>query len=80
MARRGKRISPERESMVHLAGFAVLVGLLIVISFLDISRLFSGGALLLSASTCCARSRGESELITRASETHGRQDWNRLKQ
>ena len=43
MARRGKRISPERESMVHLAGFAVLVGLLIVISFLDISRLFNGG-------------------------------------
>ena len=42
VARRGKRISPERESMVHLAGFAVLVGLLIVISFLDISRLFSG--------------------------------------
>ena len=39
-ARCGKRISPER--MVHLAGFAVLVGLLIVISFLDISRLFSG--------------------------------------
>ena len=28
--------------MVHVAGFAVLVGLLIVISFLDISRLFSG--------------------------------------
>ena len=41
-ARCGKRISPERERMVHLAGFAVLVGLLIVISFLDISRLFSG--------------------------------------
>ena len=43
VARRGKRISPERESMVRLAGFAVLVGLLIVISFLDVSRLFSGG-------------------------------------
>lgn len=42
VARRGKRISPERENMVHLAGFALLVGLLIVISFLDISRLFSG--------------------------------------
>ena len=41
-ARSGERISPERESMVHLAGFAVLVGLLMVISFLDISRLFSG--------------------------------------
>ena len=41
-ARCGKRIASERESMVHLAGFAVLVGLLIVISFLDISRLFSG--------------------------------------
>ena len=42
VARRGTRISPERGSLVHLAGFAVLVGLLIVISFLDISRLFGG--------------------------------------
>ena len=42
VARRGKRIPPERENMVHLAGFVVLIGLLVVVSFLDISRLFSG--------------------------------------
>ena len=42
VARRGKRIPPEREAIVHLAGFVVLIGLLVVVSFLDISRLFSG--------------------------------------
>ena len=42
VARRGKRIPPEREAIVHLAGFVVLIGLLVVVSFLDITRLFSG--------------------------------------
>ncbi len=39
---RGKPIDPEREGMVHLAGFAVILMLLIVITFHDISRIASG--------------------------------------
>ena len=40
--RGGKRISPERENMVHFAGFVVLIGLLVVVSVVDVSRLLSG--------------------------------------
>lgn len=42
IARRGKRIAPEREAVVHLVGFAMLIGLIVVISFADISRLVAG--------------------------------------
>lgn len=44
--RRGKRISPEREGMVHLVGFVVLITLAIMISFVDIARIFRGDSLL----------------------------------
>lgn len=37
---RGKPISPEKEGMVHVVGFALLIGLIIVVSFNDILRLF----------------------------------------
>ncbi len=40
--RRGKRISPEKENLVHMAGFVVLLGLLVLVSFSDLSRIFSG--------------------------------------
>lgn len=40
--RRGRRISPERESLVHLAGFVFLLGLIVVVSYMDIVRLLSG--------------------------------------
>ena len=40
--RRGKRISPEKEGMVHLIGLAVLLGGIIIISANDISRLLQG--------------------------------------
>lgn len=36
---RGKRISPEKEGMVHFAGFALLMALMVFILFNDIQRL-----------------------------------------
>ena len=36
---RGKRIPPEKEGMVHFAGFAVLMVLMIVVMFNDIMKL-----------------------------------------
>lgn len=44
--RGGKRIPPEREGVVHLAGMIILVGLMFVVAFLDIGRLVGGGSLL----------------------------------
>ena len=40
--RRGKRISPEREGLVHLAGLAAFIIFIIVISYFDIVRAVSG--------------------------------------
>ncbi len=42
IVRRGKRISPEREGLVHLVGFAILIGLIAVISVQDIARIIRG--------------------------------------
>jgi regulator of sigma E protease len=42
IARRGKRISPEREGLVHLVGFALLIGLIAVISVQDVTRIIRG--------------------------------------
>ncbi len=42
IARRGKRISPAREGLVHLVGFAILIGLIAVISVQDIARIIRG--------------------------------------
>jgi regulator of sigma E protease len=44
--RRGKRIPPEKEGMVHLVGLAVLIAGIIAISANDILRLLEGGSLL----------------------------------
>ena len=44
--RGGKRISPERESFVHLVGFAVLIAMIVVVTFFDIARLIRGESLL----------------------------------
>ena len=44
--RRGKRISPRTEGLLHLVGFALLIGLIAVVSFFDISRILSGDSFL----------------------------------
>lgn len=44
--RRGKRISPEKEGIVHLIGLAVLIGGIIIISANDITRLLQGATFL----------------------------------
>jgi regulator of sigma E protease len=44
--RRGKRISPEKEAFVHLTGIILLLSLIAVISYFDISRILSGESLL----------------------------------
>ena len=46
IARRGKRISPEREGLVHLAGFGALLLFIVVISYFDIVRAVEGESLL----------------------------------
>ena len=46
LARRGKRISPEREGLVHLVGFAVLIVLILFIGYFDITRLLNGESFL----------------------------------
>lgn len=44
--RGGKRVSPRKEGLVHLVGFAVLIGLILVVSFFDIARWLSGESLI----------------------------------
>ncbi len=45
-ARGGKRISPQKEGLVHFAGFVVIIGFIIVISYFDITNLLGGGSAL----------------------------------
>ena len=45
-ARRGKRISPEKEGLVHMIGLAVIVAGVVAISANDILRLIEGGTFL----------------------------------
>ena len=44
--RRGKRISPKKEGMIHLIGFLTLLGFVIWVSQNDIARIISGGSFL----------------------------------
>jgi regulator of sigma E protease len=44
--RRGKRISPQREGLVHIIGMVILLGLVLVFSYFDVLRLVSGESLL----------------------------------
>ena len=37
---RGKPIPPQREGIIHAIGFAILIGLMILITYQDIARLF----------------------------------------
>ena len=40
--RRGKRIPPEKEGLVHMVGFAVLIAMVLVISYNDVLRIIRG--------------------------------------
>ena len=40
--RRGKRIPPEKEGLVHMIGFALLIAMVLVISYNDILRIVRG--------------------------------------
>lgn len=40
---RGKPIAPRKEAVVHLVGFALLFGLMILLTYKDVTRLITGG-------------------------------------
>lgn len=44
--RGGKRIAPEKEGLVHLAGMLLLLGLMFLVMFGDVNRLINGDELL----------------------------------
>ncbi len=46
IVRRGKRISPEKEGLVHMTGFALLITFVIVVSYFDIIKAISGESAL----------------------------------
>ena len=46
VARRGKRIPPEKEGLVHLIGFAVLIAIMVLVSYYDILRIIRGESLI----------------------------------
>jgi regulator of sigma E protease len=45
-ARRGKRIAPKKEGLVHLVGLFMLMGLILAITYQDIMRIISGDSLI----------------------------------
>ena len=44
--RGGKRVTPEKEGLIHLVGLAILIGLMLIVSYQDIARLLSGQPIL----------------------------------
>ena len=44
--RRGKRIPPEKEGVVHIMGFVALIVFIVAVSYNDIMRIAEGGSLL----------------------------------
>jgi regulator of sigma E protease len=46
MARRGKKIPPEREAMVHAVGFMMLMGLMLIITVSDVAQWIGGAPVL----------------------------------
>lgn len=46
LVRRGKRVPPEKEALVHAVGFAMLMCLMVLISFSDIINAISGRSVL----------------------------------
>ncbi len=45
IARRGKRIAPEREALVHFVGLALIITLAVVITYFDVLRIIRGESL-----------------------------------
>jgi len=45
VVRRGKRIAPEKEGIIHLIGFAVIITMAVIVTYLDIARIAGGGSL-----------------------------------
>ncbi|MEE9528838.1 MAG: RIP metalloprotease RseP [Dehalococcoidia bacterium] len=45
LARRGKRVSPKVERLVNTVGFALLILLMCIITYFDITRIIGGGSL-----------------------------------
>ena len=43
--RRGKRVSPKTEQLVHSIGMALLLALILLVTYRDIARIISGGSL-----------------------------------
>ncbi|MEZ4570324.1 MAG: RIP metalloprotease RseP [Thermomicrobiales bacterium] len=44
--RRGKRVAPEKEGLVHMVGLVVLLMFMVAVAFVDIDRIISGQSLL----------------------------------
>lgn len=44
--RRGKRVSPKTEGLVHAIGFFLLIGVMVVVTYQDIIRIVSGESLI----------------------------------
>lgn len=44
--RRGRRVPPDKEGLVHLVGFAVLMGLIVLVSINDIIRIINGESII----------------------------------
>ncbi|MGQ9572366.1 MAG: M50 family metallopeptidase [Dehalococcoidia bacterium] len=45
IARRGKRVAPEKEALVHLIGLTLIIALAIVITYFDVLRVLQGESL-----------------------------------
>ena len=45
VARRGKRVAPEKEALVHLVGFVLFIALAAIVTFFDITRIANGESL-----------------------------------
>jgi len=44
--RRGKRIAPEREALIHLIGFVAIISLAVVVTYFDVLRILRGEGVL----------------------------------
>jgi regulator of sigma E protease len=45
IVRRGRRIAPEKEAIVHLVGLALIITSAVVITYFDVIRLIRGDSL-----------------------------------